>query len=102
MNLVYYSCRIKEELSDAESYIEEAMCCKVANPSKAEKLSKLSASELEHAGILLEMFEDDSGMEIKLMQSIPLIYTEAHKIINDMYLEGVAKVKLMIQEYSSK
>lgn len=102
MNLVYYSCRIKEELSDAESYIEEAMCCKVTNPTKSEKLSKLSSSELEHAETLMGMFEDDYGMTIKLMQSVPSIYMETHKIISDMYLEGVAKVKLMIQEYSSK
>jgi hypothetical protein len=102
MNLLYYNTQIKEELEDAAAYIKKACCLKASNKEKAEKFVKLSQDELNHAKSLFEMFEADYSEEIKRFESIPSFYSDAHKSMNDMYLECYGEIEMMHKSYSEK
>jgi ferritin len=102
MNLLYYNTQIKEELEEAAAYIKKACCLKVSNKEKAEKFAKLSQDELSHAKTLFEMFEADYSEEIKRFESIPSFYSDAHKSMNDMYLECYGEIEMMHKSYSEK
>lgn len=103
MDLLYYNTRITDELDDSIAYIKRAFCLKDTDSDKASLYKELSSTELNHAKILIGMFEDDYKKEVAQFENaVPSFYTDVHKCLNDMYLEQSAKIQLMHQQYSNK
>ena len=64
MDLLYYNTRITDELDDSIAYIKRAFCLKDTDSDKASLYKELSLTELNHAKILMGMFEDDYKREV--------------------------------------
>ena len=75
--------KIKEEIHDAESYIDLAIKWKEEEPTTAELFYELSNEEMEHmkrlheaVTELIEKYREENGEPPKIMQ---MLYDELHK-----------------------
>lgn len=65
MNAIEYTARhMRDEVSDAEHYVQKAIEYKNAMPDLAETLYSLSAQELEHARRLYDSIKSADGRDV--------------------------------------
>lgn len=103
MDLLYYYCKISDELEDATNYIKKAFCLKTSDSDKSSLFKEMSSTELNHAKILMGMFENDYETEIKQFgENVPDFYKDTYKSMNKMYLEQSTTIQVMHQQYSNK
>lgn len=103
MDLFYYYCNVSDELEGAANYIKKAFCLKESDPDKASLFKEMSSTELNHAKILMGMFENDYDKEIKQFgDKVPDFYKDTYKSMNEMYLEQATAIQVMHQQYSNK
>lgn len=93
-----YVADIKEELKDAQDYIEKALWHKAAgDQNRFAKYKEMSAQELNHAAILHDMAVQDIAALDAVYPDIPIKMLEAWNNAHTEYVEKVAWIKQMHQ-----
>lgn len=99
MDICYYNTQLREELDGATEYIHKAMHCKKEHPSQASLFYKMSSAELEHATMLIKIFEEDYKNSTTEMEVIPDCIVQVRTTLLDMYAEFSAKIKYLQEMY---
>lgn len=95
MDLEYFKCHIKDELEGAKDYIKRAIEIKPMDVSWAKLFVDMSATELQHATNLYNMFLDYCDILEKSYSEMPKYVKTYKDEITDMYTECTATVKMM-------
>ncbi len=101
MDVCYYNNQIREELDGATAYIQKAIALKKERPQWANMYIKMGMAELEHASILVKIFEDDYKLLTSTMPEIPTYLSSTRESMLGMYAEFSAKAKYLHETYDS-
>ena len=99
MEFFYYNNQLKDELDGANNYARKAMYCKKDHPNQASMYLKMSAAELEHASMVMKIFEEDYKLSTESMEEIPQCISDMRKSLIDMYAEFASKIKYLHEMY---
>lgn len=92
MDAKYFKDQICEELAGAKCYIEKAIELKPMVPNWSKKLVEMSASELQHAEYLHEMFVEYYKRMAGAYKRIPKYVQDAYDDVLEMYDSSVAYI----------
>lgn len=93
MDAKYFKDQICDELNGAQCYIEKAIELKPMAPNWSKKLVEMSASELQHAGYLHDMFMEYYKKMSEAYKRIPKYVQDAYDDVIKMYDSSVSYVK---------
>ncbi len=99
MNICYYNTQLKDELDGATAYINKAIPLKKEHPNWASMYIKMAMAELDHAAIIVKIFEEDYKLLTASMNPIPDYLSDTRKSILDMYAEFSSKIKYLHETY---
>lgn len=101
MDVCYYNNQIKEELDGANEYIRKAIVNKKDHAAWANMYLKMGLAELDHASMLVKIFEDDYKLLTSEMKEIPSYVSDIRTSILDMYTEFASKIEYMHKIYDA-
>jgi ferritin len=99
MDICYYNSQLKDELDGAMEYVQRAMHCKKDYPNWASMYMKMATAELDHASMLIKIFEEDYKLSTDEMDEIPQCIEDVRTTLLDMYAEFATKVKYLQEMY---
>lgn len=101
MDLFYFNRQMRDELHGAKNYIQMAMECKQANPTRARMFVDMSSAELSHATNLQKMFEDAQTTIYNQTndESFREFLNDFHTEVVGMYSEETSNIKYMHEMY---
>lgn len=98
MRIKKYVDDIKEELKDAQEYMEKALWYKAkGDPNRYAKYKEMSAQELNHASILHEMAVQDIAALDAVYPEVPEKMLEKWNSAHTEYIEKAAWIRQMHQ-----
>lgn len=99
--LLYFIMQIFEELDGAKHYIQRAIEEKAANPSRAKVFVEMSSSELNHAGNLYKMLEEDMNKANTTKDATYVVFLkDMQKEVTKRYMKESAEVKYMHDNFN--
>lgn len=99
MNICYYNNQLKDELDGAMEYAQKAIHYKNEYPNWASMYMKMANAELDHALMIVKIFEDDYKMSTEDMEEIPQCIVDVRTTLLDMFAEFTAKIKYLQETY---
>lgn len=101
MDICYYNKQLKEELDGAFEYIHKAIPLKKEHPNWATMYIKMAMAELDHASMIVKIFEEDYKILTTGMNPIPDYLSCIRSSILDMYSEFSSKIKYLHETYEA-
>ncbi len=95
MDANYFKNQICDELDGAKCYIKKAIELKPMAPAWTKMLVEMSAAELKHAEYLYKMFGEYYQQMSNTYTEVPKYIQDIRTEVTEMYVDEVAKIKLM-------